>query len=128
MSLTTLAIASQIHLNNAASALGNKISNTYVDVKGLLSCDGAANSSLSNVGDTIDSYGKGVFSLGQKAAVYVAAIVILGFFIGMLVHGTNVQKRSEKKEGVPYIIIGAIGIFAVPVIIVFLQKIGVNIL
>ena len=128
MSLNSLAIAAQIHLGNAASAIASRIANEDVDVKGLLSGDGAACSSLSNVGETIDNYGKGVFSLGQKAAVYVAAIVILGFFIGLLVHGTNVQKRSEKKEGVPFIVIGVIGIFAVPLIIAFFQKIGVNIL
>lgn len=128
MSLDSLVIAAQLRVGNAISTVSSHIANDDVDVKGLLSGDGAASSSLSNVGQTVDDYGKGVFSIGQKLAVYVAAVAFLAFFIGLLVHGNNVQKRSEKKEGAPFIVIGAIGIFAVPAIIVFLQAIGVNIL
>lgn len=97
-----------------------------VDIESLLSGDGAASTSLSGVGDAVDSYGKGIYSIGRNAVIYIAAVVLLIFFIGLAVHANNAQKRSERKDASPALLVGIIGAFAVPVILVFLQTIGKN--
>lgn len=97
-----------------------------VDIESLLSGDGAASSSLSGLDDAVNLYGKGVYSIGRNAVIYVAAVALMIFFIGLAVHANNAQKRSERKDASPSLVIGIVGAFAVPAILVFLQAIGKN--
>lgn len=97
-----------------------------VDVESLLDGQGAAadDGALSVANDIVVEYGQGGFSLVQTAGIFCAAIAIALFFIGLMLNNSNAQKRTEKKEGVPALAIGAIGLFAVGVILTFAQSIG----
>lgn len=99
-----------------------------IDIDKLLKGDGAASSSLKGVGDAVESYGKGFYSIGRNGAIYFAAIALLLFFIGMIVKNGDSVARKEKKDAAPWLAVGIIGVFAVGALLVFFQKIGSNLL
>lgn len=127
--IANMVIMGKCYLTNLSGALlaGSFInSGEDVDINTLLSGDGAAQSggSLSQASELVDSYGKAGYSIAKKGAIYLAAIGLILFFIGFIVHGKNAQKKAESKEATPWIVIGVIGIFTVGGFLIFGQSIG----
>lgn len=97
-----------------------------LDVQSMLEGEGAAggDGALSAVNDLVNDYGQGGYSIFRNASVFAAAISLIVFFISLMIHNGNASKRAEKKDSVPALAIGSIGVFAVSVIIALAQTIG----
>lgn len=127
--IANMFIMGKCYLTNLSGALlaGSFInSDEDVDINTLLSGGGAAEEggSLNELYNLVDSYGKAGFSIGQKIAIFVAAVALIGFFAGLIIYGKNAQKKGESKEAAPTIVIGVIGIFAIIGLLTLAQKIG----
>lgn len=130
--IANMFIMGKCYLTNLSGALlaGSFInSDEDVDINTLLSGDGAAQSggSLSQASELVDSYGKAGYSIVKKIAVYGAAIALIVFFVGLIFHGKNAQKKAESKDAIPSIVIGVLGIFAVGGGLIFAQTVGKSI-
>lgn len=99
-----------------------------LDVESMFDGEGAASDggALAPLKEQITEYGQGSYSLGRTAGVYIAALGMLGFFISLLWNHSNANKRAEKKEGVPALALGCLGIFAIGAILTLAQSVGSN--
>lgn len=127
MSLNSLAFYVDYHMRKVVAEKMPKIFAT-IDVEELLSGNGAADTSLSGVSDAIDTYGQGSYSILTKLGVFVAAVCLVIFFISLMLGSGNAMKVAAKKDQIPWLALGIIGLFAVGLILVFLQNIGVSLL
>lgn len=95
-----------------------------LDVESMLSGNGEADGALSGAKEAVDAYGKGIYVILSRFTFFAAAIMLLIFFARMMIHSGNAQKKAEIKDGGAFLLIGAVGGFAVSAILAFLQKIG----
>lgn len=128
--VASLYVKSMNFLTFALSAVEKKedktTTTTTADIASMLSGDGAAGQggSLETASKLIDTYGSGTVSLGRKVGIYIAAIAVIGVGIGLLVHGNNSGKLAETKSGILPKVAGAVLIFSVVGVLVFLQSFG----
>lgn len=97
-----------------------------LDVGEMLKGEGAAGEggALKSVKDLVTNYGQGGYSIFRNLSVYAAAISLAVFFISLMINSGNASKRAEKKDSVPALTIGSIGVFAISVIVTLAQTIG----
>jgi len=78
-----------------------------------LSNKGAAaeGGSLAGLNDMVTDYGGGIYNIGQNALIYIAAITVALIGAGFMMHGKNVQKRQELKDGIGWQLVGAVMAF-----------------
>ena len=84
----------------------------------------AAGGALEGVGNMVSDMGGGIFNIGQDALLYIAGTVILVIAAGLMIHGKNVNKRAEIKEGLGWQFIGAVLGFGVIGALMFIMGIG----
>lgn len=101
---------------------------TESEVKDLLSEKGAEQEgkSLEQVGKLVQDYGAAGFNIGRTLLVYGAGIAVLACAIGLILHGRNVQKRQEAKEGILWTVAGIILGFAALSVVLLAQSIGTS--
>ena len=96
------------------------------ELKTFFSNEGAAaeGGALEGVGNMVTEMGGGIFNIGQDALLYIAGTVILIIAGGLMLHGKNVNKRAEIKDGLGWQFIGAVLGFGVLGALMFIMGIG----
>lgn len=110
-------------LNPATAA---PVNSTSINVKELLTNKGAAEDggALAVLGEQVEQYGGGVFSITQTGVIYIVGI---GLLVGgglMALHANNASKRDDDKTALYWRLAAGVLIFAAIPILVFAQKIG----
>lgn len=98
-----------------------------VDVKELLQNENSADKegrALGQVKAIIEEYGAAGYNIGMIIFIYGSFLALLGCAIGFLVHGRNVNKRVEQKDGSLWTIFGIIFGFAAVGILILAQTVG----
>lgn len=96
------------------------------ELKSFFSNEGAAaeGGALEGFGNMVTDLGGGIFNIGQDALLYTAGTVIIIIAAGLMIHGKNVNKRAEIKDGLGWQFFGAVLGFGVIGALMFIMGIG----
>lgn len=97
-----------------------------VDVEALLNRTGAEKEGgvLNPISEFIQNMGSGAYNISLIILTYAAVIGLVITAIGFAIHGNNVQKRTENREGLGYKILGIVLGFAAGGIVVIANTVG----